>query len=98
MIGIAPWLELHDLDAAEQKQQAHLIELAQRSLDFATNPKSPDAMNFSVGRQPLVDAAFLAVAILRAPRVLWKALDRRLQRQVITALKLTPRHSNAHSE
>ena len=34
------------------------------------NPSSPDFLNFTRERQPLVDAAFLAQGILRAPRAL----------------------------
>ena len=45
-------------------------------------------MNFK-GEQPLVDAAFLAQAILRAPNALWKSLDARVRRQIINALKTT---------
>jgi len=56
-------------------------------LDAATDPQSPDFMNFDRGGQPLVDTAFLAQAILRAPSVLWQPLDARVQRQIIDALK-----------
>ena len=44
-------------------------------------------MNFSKGKQPLVDAAFLAQALHRAPTELWKKLDPRVQQNVIAALK-----------
>ena len=40
-----------------------------------TDPASPDYMNFNQGHQPVVDTAFLALAILRAPTELWKKLD-----------------------
>ena len=43
------------------------------SIDAATDPASPDRMSFSEGQQPLVDAAFLALALLRAPRAVGKA-------------------------
>ena len=39
-----------------------LAALARTAIDSATDPKSPDFLNFSKGRQPLVDAAFLADA------------------------------------
>jgi hypothetical protein len=39
------------------------------ALDAATDPASPDYVNFSESFQPIVDAAFLAHAILRAPQV-----------------------------
>jgi hypothetical protein len=44
-------------------------------------------MNFTNERQPLVDAAFLAQAMLRAPNELWKKLEPRVQRNVVTAMK-----------
>jgi hypothetical protein len=48
-------------------------------------------MNFTTGGQPLVDAAFLAHALIRAPRELWQALPPRVQRNVVTALLSTRR-------
>jgi hypothetical protein len=56
-------------------------------LKAATDPSSPDFMNFSQGSQPVVDAAFLALGILRAPEELWKKLDRETQGHVIQALQ-----------
>src|SRR5207253_8873150 len=44
---------------------------------------------FARGRQPLVGAAFLAHAIVRAPRELWQRLDGETQHNVVTALKST---------
>jgi hypothetical protein len=46
-------------------------------------------MNFSRGHQPLVDGAFLAQAMLRAPTALWQKLEPRVQVNVIAALKST---------
>jgi hypothetical protein len=87
LAGIAPWLELRGLDGDEADRQKNFLDLAHVSLDAATNPQSPDFMNFNSGGQPLVDAAFLAQGILRAPRALWKSLDSRLQKQIIATLK-----------
>ncbi|MGH8023858.1 MAG: DUF2264 domain-containing protein, partial [Limisphaerales bacterium] len=63
------------------------IELTLASLDAATDPKSPDFMNFNHGGQPLVDAAFLAQGLLRAPSALWEPLSGRVRKQLIAALK-----------
>jgi hypothetical protein len=60
--------------------------LARAGIDAATDPASPDFLNFARGRQPLVDAAFLAQAMLRAPNELWKALEPRVQRNVVAAM------------
>ncbi|WP_331460534.1 DUF2264 domain-containing protein [Gracilibacillus suaedae] len=58
-------------------------------MNHATNPESKDYMNFSVGDQPIVDTAFLAQAILRAPQTLWYELDDNVKQNVINALKAT---------
>ena len=86
LAGLAPWLELGDDATAEGKERGRLAALARAGLDAATDPASPDFFNFAKGRQPLVDAAFLAQALLRAPHALWEKLEPRVQRNVIAAL------------
>ena len=86
LAGIAPWLELPDDGSPEGKERARFAALARRAIDAATDPASPDFLNFSQGRQPLVDAAFLAQAMLRAPTELWSGLEPRVRRNVVTAL------------
>lgn len=86
LVGIAPWLELGDDASAEGKERGHWATLARAGIDAATDPASPDFCNFSQGRQPLVDAAFLAQAMLRAPTELWKKLESRVQQNVVAAL------------
>ena len=44
-------------------------------------------MNFNDGGQPLVDSAFLAHAILRAPGILWTPLDDQTKQQLVAAMK-----------
>lgn len=87
LCGLAPWLELGGDDSAEGQARARFAALARTAIDAGTDPSSPDFMNFSKGRQPLVDAAFLAQAMLRAPGELWKKLEPRVQANVIAALK-----------
>jgi hypothetical protein len=87
LAGIAPWLGVAGLSDAETKTQARFLALVHASLDAATDPASPDFMIFSRGGQPVVDTAFLAQGILRAPSALWQPLEPRVQRQVIAALK-----------
>jgi hypothetical protein len=85
--GIAPWLAATELDDSETQLQKIFASLTQAALDAATDPESPDFMNFTRGGQPLVDAAFLAQGILRAQSVLWDPLEERVQAQIIAALK-----------
>ena len=89
LAGIAPWLELDSLSGEENQLREKYSALARRALAAATDPQSRDFMNFTKGGQPLVDAAFLAQAILRAPKELWFKLDARTQSNVITAFKAT---------
>ncbi|WP_343059694.1 DUF2264 domain-containing protein [Saccharibacillus deserti] len=68
--GMAPWLELEGLEGKEERLRAHYNDLVLKGIGSATDPDSPDYMNFSDEGQPLVDAAFLAHALVRAPRAL----------------------------
>jgi len=87
--GIAPWLELARDDTPEGRLRAKYADLTRRAIDRGVHPASKDFLNFTRERQPLVDAAFLAHAILRAPRVFGDALDRTTKRNLIAALEST---------
>jgi len=89
LTGMAPWLELGPDATPEGKLRAHYIDLARRSIHNAVDPKSPDYMNFTHGNQRLVDAAFLAEALLRAPHQLWDGLAPADQANLVAALKAT---------
>jgi hypothetical protein len=91
LAGIAPWLALGADDTPEGRLRARYIEWSRKALVHATDPKSPDFMNFTKGGQPLVDAAFLSLALLRAPDQLWKPLDESARANVLNALKSTRR-------
>lgn len=98
MAGIAPWLALGEDESEEGRLRARFIDLSLRGLANAVNPDSPDAMNFDRGGQPLVDAAFLAHAILRAPHILWTRSAPEVREQLIQSLRssrvITPAYSN----
>jgi hypothetical protein len=102
--GLAPWIELPadlstksgvgaapstDDAAAEGRLRTEFAALAQRAIARAVDPSSPDRLNFTRDRQPLVDAAFLAQGLLRAPRTLRDALDATTKRHLIAALEST---------
>jgi hypothetical protein len=89
LAGIAPWLELPADDSTEGGLRTRYAALARRAIDRAVDPGSPDFLNFTRERQPLVDAAFLAQGVLRAPRALGEALDAKTKRNLIAALEST---------
>ena len=95
--GIAPWLELPDDDSKESllrnKLRINFIE----GIKNGVNPSSPDYLNFRKEKQPIVDAAYLAQAFLRAPNGLWYPLDDITKKRVITefkALRTRKPHNN----
>lgn len=97
--GIAPWLELDLTDGEEKDLQTKYRVLIVKCLENATNPLSPDYMNWChFGGQPLVDAAFLAHAVVRAPKSMYFSLDAKTKKHFVSCLKksrkITPVHSN----
>ncbi len=88
LCGMAPWLQLPPDTSSEGAVRRRFYDLAKRSLQNAVRPGGKDRMNFSEGAQPLVDAAFLAQALLRAPR-LWEDLDAESKANVLAALHET---------
>jgi hypothetical protein len=87
LTGIAPWLENTESNGPEGQLRQQYSDLARQAIASAVDPSSPDYMNFAKGQQPVVDAAFLALAILRAPTELWEKLDRGTKVKLIEALR-----------
>lgn len=85
--GIAPWLELGEDETEEGKLRGKYIELTLKGLSNAVNPSAPDYLDFGTPSQPLVDAAFLAQGLLRAPNQLWGRFDDVTKERMITELK-----------
>lgn len=90
--GLAPWLGADGLPPAEEAQRSSWAALTRTALDVATDPHAADHLNFATGGQALVDTAFLAQGLLRAPEALWAPLDARVKAQVIAALQAS-RHA-----
>jgi hypothetical protein len=87
--GVAPWLESGEASGEEGQLRRTYTQLAQQSIAAAVDPASPDFMNFNRGSQPVVDAAFLALGILRAPNTLWRSLPPPVQKNVVNAMLST---------
>ncbi len=88
--GIAPWLELGPDETEEGKLRAKYIDLVVRGLKNGVNPDSPDHLMFDKRHsQPLVDAAFLAEGILRAPTQIWGRLDQQTKDWLVNEWKIS---------
>jgi hypothetical protein len=85
--GIAPWLNTEGGSPEEVALRNQYRVWALKGLANAVNPQSKDYLRFS-GGQPLVDASFLALALVRSPW-LWEHSDKAVQANVIAALKQT---------
>lgn len=90
LAGVAPAIESGVAPAYAQ--------LVLEALDRAVDPKSPDFMNFTKDRQPLVDAAFLVQGLLRAPKSLLARVEGTTKKNLVAALQstraITPPMSN----
>ncbi len=89
LAGLAPWLQAASLQADEGRVRDGLLTLARAALAQGVDPRSPSYVNVSSGGQPLVDAAFLAQAMLRAPDALWRSLEPGVRGNVVAALRAT---------
>jgi hypothetical protein len=89
LTGLAPWLELAADSTPEGRSRGELQGLVRSGLAHAVDRASPDYMNWSDGSQPLVDAAFLAHALLLAPRL--RPEDNAVRQNLLKALRDTRR-------
>jgi hypothetical protein len=97
MAGIAPWLALPDDRTDEGKMRKEMRSLLLRGLKNAVNPKSPDYLNFRTEGQPIVDAAYVAQAFIRAPKALWGPLDKETKARFIEEFKSLRNRSAAYN-
>jgi hypothetical protein len=85
--GIAPWLNLEGGDAAEVKLRNQYREWTLKAIANSVNPQAKDYLQWN-GGQPLVDASFMALGLIRSPW-LWEHLDDKVKKQVVDVLKVT---------
>lgn len=97
MAGIAPWLALPDDETAEGKMRKQLREELLKGLVHAVDPGSPDYLNFRTEGQPIVDAAYVAQAFLRAPKALWEPLDTLTKQRFVEAFKSLRNRKGAYN-
>lgn len=98
VVGLAPWLGCKGLSGSEEELRLEYAQRVRKCLSIAVDPAAADKMNFSKGYQPIVDAAFLAQGILRAPQELWEPLDDTTKERLLNAMRETrsrkPNRSN----
>ncbi|MEI6950323.1 DUF2264 domain-containing protein [Paraflavisolibacter sp. H34] len=85
--GIAPWLNGEGGTKEEVALRDQYRQWALKAVAQAVNPASPDYLTWN-GGQPLVDASFFALGLVRCPW-LWEHLTDTTKQQVVTALKIT---------
>lgn len=93
LAGVGPWIELGGDETPEGELRARYGEMARRALVQATTPGGPGALDFGQTKQgdtqQLVEAAFIAQALLRAPGALWETLTDQEKSNVAAALQST---------
>jgi hypothetical protein len=89
LCGIAPWLEHGATTGAEGEMRVRYCEWARAGIAAAVDRASPDYMDFGGDRQTIVDTAFLALAMLRAPHELREKLPAAVRAQLADAMRET---------
>ncbi|HZF65089.1 MAG TPA: DUF2264 domain-containing protein, partial [Chitinophagaceae bacterium] len=87
LCGIAPWLNLEGGSKTEVALRNQYRQWTLNAIANSVNPNSKDFLTWS-GGQPLVDASFFALGLIRAPW-LWAHLTDSTKSQVVTVLKAT---------
>ncbi|RZL18851.1 MAG: DUF2264 domain-containing protein, partial [Pedobacter sp.] len=86
--GIGPWLQLE----GGSKREVELRELYRKwtiaGLSNALDLNAKDFMRFDLGGQQLVDASFLAIAVVRAPWI-YQNLPEKYQKRLVESIKTT---------
>ena len=89
LAGMAPWLEHGPSDGAEGEVRGRFVEWARGAIAHGVDPNSVAWLRFGEERQTIVDAAFLALALHRAPKTLRDALPKSVRAQLADALRAT---------
>lgn len=91
LCGMSGWFRADIRDEEERGAREHMLALARLAIARQTDPASPDFADYVTYSQPrsqlLVDTAFLAQALLRAPAALWDPLPESTKAHVIALLE-----------
>ena len=87
LAGLSPWLNLEGGIPEEVTLRNQYRDWTLKALTNAVDPSAKDYLKWN-GGQPLVDASFVALGLVRCPW-LWEHLDTVAKRNVIAAFKTT---------
>jgi hypothetical protein len=87
LAGIAPWLNLEGGSQDEISLRNQYREWTIKALANSVDPSAKDYLKWN-GGQPLVDASYVALGLVRCPW-LWEHSDTVTKNNVITAFKIT---------
>src|SRR5258706_5365896 len=85
--GIAPWLNLEGRSKEEVQLRDQYRQWSLKAIANAVDSTAKDYMQWK-GGQPLVDASFVALGLVRCPW-LWEHLDKKVQQHVIDVFRMT---------
>jgi hypothetical protein len=92
LCGLAPWLEAAPGTSIEEENlRSRYRQWARLAIGYGVDPHSGDFFNFGTNDQSLADAAFLALAMVRAPNELWAKLESASKENVVRAMHETRR-------
>jgi len=97
MAGLAPWLALPDDNTEEGKMRKVMRLELLKGLAYSVNPESPDYISYRNENQPIVDAAYVAQAFIRAPKALWEPLDTLTKKRFVEEFKSLRNRSGAYN-
>lgn len=90
LCGVAPWLQLEGGSQEEINLRDQYRKWTIQGLENALDSTKRDFMRFDLGGQQLVDASFLAIAVVRAPWI-WDNLSPVGQKRLVESIKTTRR-------
>jgi hypothetical protein len=93
LAGLAPWLEHGAQDGQEGELRRTYAEWARAAITHGVDKSSPSWLRFGEDRQTIVDAAFLSLALARAPQTLCASLPDKTKAQLGDALRATRRQT-----
>lgn len=87
LCGISPWINLEGGSKKEVELRNQYRQWVLKSIENSVDPKANDYLVWN-GGQPLVDASFFALALVRSPW-LWENLNKEVQDNIVVALNKT---------